>query len=68
MNILLTNDDGYQAQGIEILEKILKNYGTVYVVAPQQGKSGASASLSIAQWLNIKKIDEFHYALEGNPI
>ena len=55
MNILLTNDDGFQAPGIEILESILKSYGTVYVVAPQQGKSGASASLTINRWINLKK-------------
>ena len=68
MNILLTNDDGFQAPGIEILESILKSYGTVYVVAPQQGKSGASASLTINRWINLKKIDDFHYAVDGNPV
>lgn len=68
MNILLTNDDGFQAPGIEILESILKSYGTVYVVAPQQGKSGASSSLTINRWINLKKIDDFHYAVDGNPV
>ena len=33
MNILLTNDDGYEAYGINLLAKLLKKYGDVYVVS-----------------------------------
>ena len=40
MNILLTNDDGINSIGIKELEKVLKKYGDVYVVAPSEGQSG----------------------------
>lgn len=67
MKILLTNDDGYNAIGIVLLEEVLKEYGNVYVVAPQFAKSGASSSFSFHP-LDIIKYDENHYALNGTPI
>lgn len=68
MNILLTNDDGYGAPGIVLLEEILKAYGTVYVVAPKVGKSGASSSLTIRKWVDLKKVDNHHFIIDGNPV
>ena len=34
MNILLTNDDGINSEGLKKLENVLKEYGNVFVVAP----------------------------------
>ena len=49
MNILLTNDDGYNSTGIKILQKILNKYGTVVIVAPDSPRSGNSAALTMVQ-------------------
>lgn len=47
MKILVTNDDGYQAKGIEVLVRIMKKYGDVTVVAPKFHQSGMSMAVSL---------------------
>ena len=44
MNILLVNDDGYNAEGILLLQKKLKKYGEVTIVAPKNSMSAKSCS------------------------
>ena len=45
MNILVTNDDGIQAQGIGVLAKAASRFGKVTVVAPARQCSAMSLSL-----------------------
>lgn len=47
MRILLTNDDGYKAQGLEVLARCMKKFGEVTVVAPKYHQSGASMAVSM---------------------
>ena len=47
MRILITNDDGYQAKGISILAKIMKQFGEVTVIAPKKHQSGMSMAVSL---------------------
>ncbi len=47
MRILLSNDDGYFAPGIEALADALAGLGEIVVVAPEQNRSGASNSLTL---------------------
>ncbi|HVF48093.1 MAG TPA: 5'/3'-nucleotidase SurE [Pyrinomonadaceae bacterium] len=65
--ILITNDDGYNADGIEALEAGLREVGDVYVVAPETEMSGAAHSLTLARPLRIRRIDERHWAVDGTP-
>ena len=52
--ILITNDDGYSAEGIKILTTIAKEFSDdVWVVAPEYEKSGASHALSFQNTLNF---------------
>ena len=44
MNILLCNDDGYQAPGLKVLWEVAKEYGDTRVIAPDRNKSAASHS------------------------
>ena len=46
MNILLTNDDGFDADGIKAIRTSLEKSHNVYVVAPEKNCSGLSASIS----------------------
>jgi len=66
-NILITNDDGINAGGIKALEKILKNVGLVYVVAPSQERSAAAHSISFNHPLRVNFIDKYHVAVDGTP-
>lgn len=65
--ILITNDDGYNADGIQALEAGLREIGDVYVVAPEAEMSGASHSLTLARPLRIRQIDERHWTVDGTP-
>ncbi|MEP6788593.1 MAG: 5'/3'-nucleotidase SurE [Acidobacteriota bacterium] len=65
--ILLTNDDGYHADGIVALEKCLSEIGDVYVVAPETEQSGASHSLTLARPLRIRQRSERHWTVDGTP-
>lgn len=67
VRILLTNDDGIHAEGIQALEESLKEIGDVYVVAPASEMSGASHSLTLSRPLRIRQIDERHWTVDGTP-
>src|SRR5213083_2295128 len=67
IRILITNDDGYHAEGIVALENALSEIGDVYVVAPAAEMSGASHSLTLARPLRIRQIDERHWTVDGTP-
>jgi 5'-nucleotidase len=59
MRVLLTNDDGIQSPGLDVLEKIATDLtDDVWVVAPEIDNSGASHSLTLAEPLNRFNGDE----------
>ena len=47
MHFLLSNDDGYQSEGLAALANALETIGTLTVVAPDRDRSGASNSLTL---------------------
>ena len=53
MNILVVNDDGYLAPGLETLVKAMALFGNVYVAAPKEGQSAKSMSITIKQNINV---------------
>jgi len=66
--VLLVNDDGIHAPGIQLLEKIVRRYtDEVFVVAPDEERSGASHSISMNIPVRIREIDDRHYAVKGTP-
>lgn len=67
MRILISNDDGVFAPGIQILAKELATIAEVVVVAPDRNRSGASNSLTLNRPLTIKTLDNGYYSVEGTP-
>ncbi|GAA0542641.1 5'-nucleotidase [Rhizomicrobium palustre] len=68
LRILVINDDGIRAKGIEILEQIARSLSDdVWVVAPDSEQSGASHSLTLTVPLRLRQIDERHFAVTGTP-
>jgi len=65
--ILLTNDDGIEAEGIRTLEAALKDLAHILVVAPDQERSAVSHGLTLRSPLNLKEIRPNHYILNGTP-
>lgn len=67
MNILLSNDDGYYAKGIQILAYELRKFANVIVMAPDRNCSGASNSLTLDRPLRVRKVGEQDYSVNGTP-
>lgn len=67
MNILISNDDGYRAPGIQCLAAALKHLGRVTVVAPDQDRSGASNSLTLLNPIRATEVEEGVYRVDGTP-
>ena len=67
MKFLLTNDDGYNAQGILLLKDKLLKYGEVTIVAPDKHMSGKASSITLGEWLKVDKIDDHTFAVHGTP-
>jgi 5'-nucleotidase len=68
MRILLTNDDGIEAPGLDVLEKIATDLTEdVWVVAPETDNSGASHSLTLAEPLRMRELGKQHYSVKGTP-
>lgn len=67
MRILLTNDDGYGAAGLNALIKHLSLDNEVYVCAPAHNKSGASHSINLADHLEIVEKGPNSFTCDGTP-
>jgi 5'-nucleotidase len=67
MKILVSNDDGYLATGINVLADALADIAEVTVVAPDRNRSAASNSLTLQDPLRIAKVGENRYRVNGTP-
>lgn len=68
MRILLTNDDGINASGLEVLEKIARQLSDdLWVVAPETDQSGVSHSLSLNDPLRLRELGPRRFAVKGTP-
>jgi len=68
VRILITNDDGIHAPGLEALEKIAAQLSDdVTVVAPEYDQSGVSHSLSLNDPLRLRQVGGNKYAVKGTP-
>ena len=56
--ILITNDDGIQARGLQQVAQFLKPLGDIVVVAPDGPRSGQSSAITVTEPLRMKVIDE----------
>ena len=67
MLILLSNDDGYFAPGLNILAEYISKIADIIVVAPERNRSGASNSLTLDRPLTVRKASNGFYYLNGTP-
>jgi len=70
--ILITNDDGVTAPGLQILIKVARKIGDVTVVAPESPMSGTGHAVTVREPLRVKKIEENgsfqRYSCNGTPV
>lgn len=67
MRILLSNDDGYFAPGLEALAEALAPIADITVVAPERDRSGASNSLTLDRPLRLRRAANGFYFVNGTP-
>ena len=66
--ILVTNDDGINAPGLDAMIDIASQLSQdVWIVAPEYNQSGAGHSLSLTHPVRARQITEKKFALEGTP-
>ena len=68
MRILLTNDDGVNAAGLKVLERIAREFSDdVWIVAPTEEQSGAGHSLTLTVPVRLRKLGERRFCVTGTP-
>ncbi|OOH90776.1 5'/3'-nucleotidase SurE [Pasteurellaceae bacterium 15-036681] len=69
MNILVSNDDGFHASGIQFLANALRDAGhNVTIVAPDRNRSAASSCLTLVDPLRVHKFENGDYTvIAGTP-
>ena len=70
MRILITNDDGFNADGIKSLKKVALEMSTeenIFVVAPSANQSAKSRSISYKTEFGITKKGDNQYSVDGTP-
>ena len=66
--VLIVNDDGIDGPGIVLLEKIVRRFtDDIWVIAPDEERSGAGHSMSTYHPIRVKQRDERHFAVKGTP-
>ena len=67
MKILISNDDGYRAPGIEALANALAPIADITVVAPESNRSGSSNSLTLDRPLRVYRSPNGIFSVNGTP-
>lgn len=68
MRILITNDDGVAAEGLEALERIAGALSDdVWVVAPEHEQSGASRATTFTDPVRVRRLGQRKFAVSGTP-
>jgi 5'-nucleotidase len=68
MRILVTNDDGIHAEGLDICEQIARALSDdVWVIAPEYDQSGVAHSLTLNDPLRLRQVAERRFAVRGTP-
>ncbi len=67
MHLLISNDDGYQAEGIKALAAALASLGDITIVAPSRNRSGASNSLTLERPIRAIETENGFISVDGTP-
>jgi 5'-nucleotidase len=65
--ILLTNDDGIDSEGLRALEACLQGVADLVTVAPDRERSAVSHGLTIRSALTLERVADHRYSLDGTP-
>lgn len=66
--ILVTNDDGAKAKGIQVLAKALSSLDEVCIVAPERERSAIGMAITLHKPLRVQQLSERVYTVSGTPV
>jgi len=67
VNILITNDDGINSEGLRVLAEALRELGEVFIVAPDRQRSAVGLSITLERPLRVERVDERTFSVDGMP-
>lgn len=67
MNIILTNDDGFDAPGLQTLESCFQDAVRLVIVAPAQPQSGVAHRVTTRSPIRVNRMGPDRYSVEGTP-
>jgi len=67
VNILITNDDGINSEGLRVLAEALRELGEVFIVAPDRQRSAVGLSITLERPLRAERVDERVFSVDGMP-
>src|SRR5208337_1483348 len=67
MRILLTNDDGVNAEGILTLFRVLSQFHDTYIIAPDRERSACSNIFTMREEVKVQRIDRNIFSINGYP-
>lgn len=71
LNILVTNDDGINAEGLDYLVEVAKKYGKVIVIAPKYEQSAKSQAIEVKKSFECKRVEKYFgvetYVVDSTP-
>ena len=68
MRILLTNDDGIEAEGLACLERIARTLSDdVWIVAPHEEQSGKGRGITLTEPLRVNRFSDNRFSVTGTP-
>jgi 5'-nucleotidase len=68
MKILLTNDDGIHARGLDVLEKIARELSDdIWIVAPELEQSGKGRAISLTEFVRVREVSPQRFSVNGTP-
>lgn len=65
--VLLSNDDGYRAHGLQLLKAAISTWADVVVCAPESEQSTTSHSLSLYRPLRLAHVSDTEFSVDGTP-
>ena len=68
MNLLLSNDDGFASEGLNILAKKLSEKHKVFIIAPDSNRSAVSHHITMVTQNNMTKLADNIWSCSGYPV
>ncbi len=67
MKIVITNDDGVDAPGLDALYQCVRSLGDVVTVAPQQPQSGIAHQVTVSEPIGFQQLNSNRFSIDGTP-